>query len=400
MKKFRYRAKTSEGKTVEGLVEANTDSGAVATLRARNLIIISLNELGNSPMNSFLLLFQRLSFSDVVEFTRQLATMISAGLPLTDALDSLRSQSKPAMAKVLGEILNDIRAGGSLHESLAKHPKIFPKIYLALVKSGETAGTLDDVLRKLADNMEKQQGFASRVKSAMIYPIIVMVAMIAVAFLMMTLVIPKLMGMYTELGADLPLPTKVLIAVSTFFAQFWWLVLGIVFGGSYGFNIWHQTDEGRHVVDGFWFKIPLIGNLQEKVILTGITRTLAMLITTGVSIIESLNIVAESADNVIIEEAIKTSAKEVEKGIPLSVSFSRYDFFPPIVSQMIAVGEETGKLNEVLDRVSAHFEEESDLAIKTLTASIEPIMIIILGIGVGFLVMGIIFPIYNLTSKF
>ncbi len=400
MRKFRYRAKTPEGKLVKGLVEANTSKGAVTVLRSKNLIVIELTELGKSFLSSALVVFQRVKTDDVVNFTRQLATMIGAGLPLTEALSSLQAQAKPVFAKVLSEVLNDVRGGSSLHDSLSKHSKVFSSIYLALVKSGEAAGLLDEVLKKLADNLEKERNFTSRVKSAMIYPVIVVSAMIIVGFLMMVLVIPKLLEMYKEMGADLPLPTQILISLTSFLSSFWWL---FVFGGAaffWGFLLWKKTPQGKRSIDAFWFKIPLIGKLKEKVILTSLTRTLSMLIATGVSIIEALEIVASASGNVIFEEAIRKSAKEVEKGAPLADCFGRYEFFPPIVSQMVAVGEETGKLDEVLKRVSIHFEEESDIAIKGLTSAIEPIMIVLLGIGVGFLVIAIILPIYNLTAQF
>lgn len=400
MIKFFYNARTAEGKKIRGLVEARNEKGAASVLRSKGLVVVGLKEKGQGFLSNLLIIFQRVSSNDVVDFTRQLATMVSAGLPLTQALEGLHDQAKPAFAKVLAEVLNDVRGGSSLHEALSKHSGVFPKIYLALVKSGETGGMLDEVLKKLADNLEKQRNFASRVKSAMIYPIIVLTAMVVVGFLMMVLVIPKLLGMYKEMGAKLPLPTQILIAIASFFSQFWWLLLLTIVGLIYGFIAWKKTPSGRKAVDGFWFKIPLLGRLKEKVILTDLMRTLSMLISTGVSIIEALNIIAEAAGNVIFEEAIKASAKEVEKGTSLAVSFGRYEFFPPIVPQMVAIGEETGKLDEVLARVAIHFEEESDLAIKGLTAAIEPIMIIVLGLGVGFLVMAIILPIYNLTAQF
>jgi type II secretory pathway component PulF len=283
--------------------------------------------------------------------------MVSAGLSIVDALSSLQGQAKPALAKVLNEVLNDIRGGSSLADSLAKHPKHFSKMYLALVRSGEASGLLDKVLKKLADNLEKQRLFVSRVKSAMIYPAIVIIIMIVVGFLMMVLVVPKLLGMYTEMGASLPLPTQILIFTSNFMVGFWWLIILAAAGAVWGFTSWRETPAGRYTLDRVYLKIPYLGKLQEKVILSSLTRTLAMLVGTGVSIIEALNIVSQTSSNVIFEEAIKKSAKEVERGLPLSSSLAQYEFFPPIVAQMVAVGEETGKLDEVLLHVADHFEE-------------------------------------------
>jgi len=400
MKKFRYKAKTSDGKTVKGIVEANNDKGAIAILRSNNLVVTELKIIEKSNLANFLSSFQRISTNDVVDFTRQLATMVGAGLPLTDSLANLTEQARPAMAKVLTDVVNDVRSGVSLYDALAKHPKVFSPIYLALVKSGEAAGLLDTVLKKLADNLEKQRNFGARIKSAMVYPVIVTIAMVVVAFLMMILVIPKLLSMYKEMGATLPLPTLILITVSNFMVNFWWLMLIIIFGGLYGAFMWNNTFQGRKFFDSLWFKIPVVNTLKIMVILTDLTRTLSMLVATGVSIIEALNIVSKAAGNVIVEDAIKNCGEAVEKGVPLATAFSRYEFFPPLLSQMVAVGEQTGKLDEVLGRVAIHFEEQSDLAIKGLTSAIEPLMIILLGIGVGFLVIAVIMPIYNLTAQF
>ena len=400
LKKYRYKAKTFEGKEMKGLVEANSKRNAAMVLRGREMVVFEMKEIGNSAVASVFTIFQRVSVNDIVNFTRQLSTMISAGLSLIDALQGLQEQSKPVLAKVIGEILNDIRGGKTLYDAMSKHPKEFSPIYLALIKSGEMAGMLDKVLAKLAENLEKQRNFTSKVKSAMVYPVIVVIVMVAIAFLMMVLVVPKLVSMFEQMDIVLPLPTIILIAISGFFAKFWWLIIIFVFGGFYGFNVWKKTPNGKKKYDEILLKLPLAGKLLIKIILADVTRTLSMLIGTGVSIIEALNIVAEASGNTVFEQAIKASAKKVEKGAPLSTCLADYEVFPPIVPQMVAVGERTGKLDEVLSRIAINFEEESEIAVKGLTAAIEPLMIIILSVGVAFLVFSIILPIYNLTSSF
>ena len=389
-----------DGKNIKGFVEAAGEENALAILRRREMVVIKLSEVKESPLTDILSFFRKVSQNDIVNFTRQLSTMVGAGLPLVDSLRSLQEQSKPSLAKVIARVLDDIKGGTTLYNALGRHPQCFSGVYLALVKSGETAGMLDEVLDKLAGTLEKQRNFTARVKSAMIYPAIVISAMVVVGFLMMALVIPNLMSIYKEMGAELPLPTVILMGIADFFAKFWWLVIIIFFGGGWFFLSWKKTPDGRRRFDAFLLKIPLIGKLLTKVILTNVTRILAMLVGTGVSIIESLNIVGKTAGNVVFEKAIEASAKKVEKGVPLAVCFADFEFIPPIVSQMIAVGEETGKLDEVLERMAAHFEDESDIALKGLTAAIEPIMIVILGVGVGFLVISVLLPIYNLTSQF
>jgi len=400
LKKYLYQARNSQGKKIKGIVEAPGEKEAAAALRQRGLIIVSLHELGTDIFHKLRVLISRATFDDVVNFTRQFSTMVTAGLTLTESLAILKDQSNPAMAKVIADVLQEVQGGSTLYKALGKHPKVFSKVYLALINSGEAAGVLDEVLRKMADNLEKQRDFRTKVKGAMIYPAIVLIGMVMVAIIMMIFVIPKMLQMYKEFGADLPAATQALIDITEFFRRFWWLLLGILIMGIYGLKLWRQTPLGEEKYDRFKLKIPIWGVLQQKIILSDVTRTLGMLVGAGVSIIEALQIVADTANNVIYENALLKAAGAVEKGLPLAATISRYDFFPPILSQMISVGEETGKLDEVLERVARHFESESEVAVKALTTAIEPLMMIVLGIGVGFLVIAIILPIYNLTAKF
>ncbi len=248
--------------------------------------------------------------------------------------------------------------------------------------------------------MEKQAEFRAKTKNALIYPAIISVAMVAVAAVMMIFVIPKITSLYDEFGADLPGMTKILIGLSTFMVKTWYLQLFLLTIGSYSFWQWKRTPSGRAIYDKYILKLPIIGNLKTKVILTEIIRTLALLVESGISIVDALEIVAGAADNDLFSQSIKTAAKDVEKGIPLAAAIGQFEHFPPLVGQMIAVGEETGKVDEVMFNVSGYFEMESEQAIKGLTTAIEPLMMIVLGIGVAFLVIAIILPIYNLTSAF
>jgi len=304
------------------------------------------------------------------------------------------------MKKVIVEIVKDVEGGSSMHKALSKYPKYFSKMYLALIKSGETAGVLDKILLRLSETMEKQKEFQSKIKGALIYPVIVVVGMIMVSFIMMVFVIPKLMDMFLEFDLELPLATRILMFISNFMADYWYLIIAAIVGLVFFLKQWRKTEAGRLNIDEFLLRLPIFGALNEKVMLTEMTRTLSLLTTGGVSIIDSLNIVADISNNKVYEDIIKDVAKEVEKGSPLGISISKYPVFPPIVSQMMSVGEETGKLDEVLMKVSKHFEMESEFAIKGLTSAIEPLMIILLGFGVAFLVIAVIMPIYKLTSSF
>jgi len=400
MNKFTYRAKDQQGKTLTRVVEARDEKQALSLLHTRRLIVISLSLEKEKGLRNLVRVFQKISFNDVVNFSRQLSTMITAGLSLTNALALLEVQLSPAMARGIGDVLRKIEDGGSLAEALSRHPKVFSKVYIALIRAGESAGVLDKVLARLADNLEKQRDFKSQVKGAMIYPIIVLIAMAGVAAVMMIFVLPKMMSLYQEFGAELPLPTRILMGISKFSVSFWWLGLTFILVFIYGVSFWKKTKIGQRQYDQLLFKIPIFGNLNKKVILTEFTRTLGLLINTGIPIVEGLNIVAEATGNEVYREDIDLAAKKVEKGFPLAISLAESGSFPPIVSQMISVGEETGKVDQVLNKLSKYLEAESEQTIKGLTSAMEPLIIVILGIGVGFLVIAVIMPIYNLTSQF
>lgn len=401
MKRFFYKAKDSSARMISGEVEAPSLDEAARLVKSRGLYVISITPKIDSPLALIRNFRDRITPSDVATFTRQLSTMINAGLPITEGLLILRSQSKGSMQKIVAQILADVEAGDSLSNAFAKHPKIFSPTYIALVKSGELGGVLDQVLARLSDNLEKQEEFAGQVKGALIYPAVIVTGMVVVSIILMIFVIPKLTSLYADFNAALPLPTQILIGISTFFFQFWPLFLLLAIGGFYVFRAYRATKEGRRKTDELLFKIPIIGPLQRQVLLTELTRSLALMVGAGVSILDALNITADVVGNTIIADALRDAARQVEKGFPIAFSFARHpEAFPFILSQMISVGEETGKMEEVLGKISHIFEVESDQKVKALTAAIEPIVMVLLGLGVGFLVIAIILPIYNLTSQF
>jgi len=391
---------TPEGKMTKGEVEASSESAAVKLLKRRNYIIISLKPKVDFVFDISKKFKDRVTSKDIVNITRELATMINAGLPITECLTILRNQSTGRIQVILTEVLSDIEGGQALSTSLSKYPRVFNKTYVALIKSGEMGGVLDQVLQKLSDSLERQQDFQGKVKGAMVYPTIIVIGMLAVMFIMLIFVIPRLTSLYTQFDAELPITTKLLISVSDFMSKFWYFVLGGGFLILYIFKLYAKTKVGKRKLDEIKFKIPLIGDLQRQVILTDLTRTMALMVSSRVSILESLYITSEVSGNVIISDALIDTAKMVEKGFPVSFSFAKHtEAFPPILSQMISVGEETGKMDEVLFKISKVFENESDQKLKAITAAVEPTILIFLGIGVAFLVISVIMPIYNLTNQ-
>lgn len=402
MRQFTYNAKDQQGISKNGIVEAADEKQAASILRERGLLVISVkSNAGNSSLNTMMNRFNKVGQSEIANFTRQLSTMITAGLPLTEALGILKAQTtNKNFALIQDSLLRDIEGGAALADSLAKHPATFSKIYISLVRAGETSGLLDAVLARLAENLEKEREFRAKTRGALIYPIIVIIAIVVVMFIMMIFVIPRLTGMYKEMGVELPGPTLFLISMSNFFVNFWWLMIAVGVGAYFAYKQYAKTAIGQRKIDEISYKVPVFGKIKQQTALTEFSRTLGLLVGAGIPILEALNIVSDSVGNRVYYDAIKQAAKDVEHGAPLSVPISRDKAFPPILSQMVKVGEETGKLDEVLMKISKYFESETENLIKNLTTALEPFILIFLGLGVAFLVLSIILPIYKLTSSF
>lgn len=399
MKHFTFKAKDPRGTLIKGEVEATTPNEAAKLIRKKGYVIISIT-LKNGIFSSIELFQERVTSGDLATFTRQMATMVNSGLPITEALLILRQGSKPALQRIIAQIMSDVEQGQSLSWSMKKYPNVFSKAYLALITAGETGGVLDVVLSRLADDLEKQEEFRGKVKGALVYPIIILVGMLVVAIVMLVFVIPRLTTLYTQFGAELPLSTRILIGVSNSVTTYWPLYILLTVVGLYSFRVYKNNANGAEKIDELVLKIPIIGNLQKLIILTDLTRTLSLMAASGVSILEGLTITSSAISNRVISHALNDVSKSVEKGFPLAYSFARHpEAFPFILSQMIAVGEETGKIDEVLGKVSHVFEVESEQQVKTLTVALEPTILILLGIGVAFLIISIILPIYNLTTK-
>lgn len=398
---YKYKAISPNGKTTVGLVEAASGDHASKLLKEKQLFVISLNETNEKSFTSRFDKLQKVSFNDIVNFTRQLTTMVVAGLSIPDSLNILHKQTPNALfAHVLSDIERAIVGGGNFGDALSKYPQYFSPIYISLIRAGEASGKLDKVLEQLADTLEGQREFRGKVIGALIYPIIIVVGMVAVVAVMMVVVMPKLTDLYKDFGIELPFTTKLLIAFSNFIIHFWWIVILVVAGAIYGFSRWKKTEVGSYVLDSLLLKIPLFGELQKKTILVEFTRILAMLLSAGIHILDALKILKGSLNNVLFRNAIDDISKRVEKGFQLADTFASHKEFPPIVSQMLKVGEETGKIDETLLKLSKYFQTETEQTVKGLTTAIEPFIMVVLGVGVGFIVLSVITPIYNLTAQF
>lgn len=387
----------------KGHIQAGSIEEVVRSLRSRRVMIIDIHTSSDVVSQLIQSALYRISFNDIVNFTRQLAIMLNAGLTLINALDILKKQitDKPMLLKMIKEIDHDIRAGINFSSSLKKYNRHFGSMYIALVKAGEASGKLDEVLLRLADNLEKKRILMGKIKGALIYPAVLIVGMLGVMIVMITFVVPKLIEIYENFEAgELPQMTKALIFISNVFVHFWPLLIIALVACIILFQAFARTKKGKMMIDRLILKIPVIGNVISISSLVDITRTFSILIGSGVSILDAITIVKETSDNNVYQTAFANVYKKIEKGESFGTALEEESIFPPILVQMASVGEESGHLDETMMRISRYFEIQSEEAIKTMTTLIEPVILVVLGVGVGFIVMAVITPIYNLTNTF
>jgi len=397
---FQYKA-LKNGKIVVKKIEAANPDAVIDYLQKNDYFPISVEKVQEQSLNFFNNLTQRVTFNDIVDFTRQVAIMLNAGLTLIDTLEILKKQTtKLPLKKMIEAIDTKIKGGASFSVALKDYRSNFSNLYISLVRSGEASGKLGEILLRLADNLEKELEFKSKLKGALVYPIIVVVGMFVVMFIMVTFVLPKLLGLYKDFNVELPLSTIILINISSFSTRFWPLVLILVAVGYYFIKKYLSTKAGKKTFDQFVLKLPVFGHIISISALVESTRTLAILISAGISILDAISIVIDSTDNSVFQQAFLTVSKKVEKGQSIGIALEQERIFPPILVQMSLVGEQTGNLGETLLRLSKYFEMESEIATKTMTTLIEPLILVVLGVSVGFLVMSVITPIYNLTNSF
>jgi len=364
---FQYKA-LKNGKVVIGKIEAKDIKSVSLYLQTKEMFPIWIKPVKEEKTIS---LFNQINFNDVVDFTRQIAIMVNAGLTLTEALDIIGKQvKKPALHKLIEDLSNEIKAGNSFSSALKKYSNYFSNLYISLIRSAEVSGKLGEIMLKLSDNLEKEREFKGKIKGAMIYPVIILVGMFGVMFVMITFVIPRLLNLYKEFNVDLPFTTQILIIISSFFVKFWPLIILIIFGTFLALKKYLSTSVGKYSFDAFLLKLPVISNVIKVSALVNTTRTLAILLGSGISILEALDIVIGATDNVIYQKAFKNVKKKVERGQSLGSAMDEEGIFPPILVQMAQVGEQTGRLDDTLLRLSRFFEMESELAVKTMTTLI------------------------------
>ena len=397
---FQYKA-LKNGKTIVKKIEAANSEEVIDYLQKNDYFPISVEKVQDFSLSFLDTLTQQINFNDIVNFTRQIAIMLNAGLTLVDSLEILKKQTvKPPLKKMIEAIDAKIKGGSSFSVALKDYKSNFSNLYISLVRSGEASGKLGEILLRLADNLEKEREFKSKLNGALVYPIIIVISMFIVMFIMVTFVLPKLLALYKDFNVELPLSTQILIGVSNLSTKFWPFLLVLIVVGLYFAKKFLSTKAGKKSFDQFVLKLPVFGNIISISALVESTRTLAILIAAGISILDALSIVVDSTDNSVFQQAFLTVSQKVEKGQSMGVALEQERIFPPILVQMSLVGEQTGNLDDTLLRLSKYFEMESEMATKTMTTLIEPLILVFLGTGDGFLVMSVITPIYSLTNSF
>lgn len=396
---FKYKALTEHKETIEGLVEALSDKSAVDILKDKGLVIISIEEkstLGNLQQLPFL---NKVSVKDIVIFSRQFSVLVSANVALVESLKILVDQTEnPRLQGIISEVADEVDGGSRLSDALGKRPKVFSDFFVNVVKSGESSGKLDEVLTYLADEMEKDYDMMSKIKGAMMYPAFVMSGMAVVGVVMMVSVVPKLTAMMSETGAELPTATKLLVALSDFLQSYWWILLAVVIGSFVGMKILRKNPVFRRVSDIILLKAPIFGKLFTLIYLVRFTRSLSTLIVGGVAITKSLEITADVITNSVFKDIIRGTIKEVEDGNSIAVALLESKEIPNMVAQMMSIGEKTGRLDMILERITDFYSREVNQILSNLMTLMEPIIMVIIGIAVGIMVAAIIMPMYNMAT--
>ena len=398
MPKFVYVGVTSGGKQTKGEIQAQSKALAISLLRKNKIRVVSIR---NKPIeiNLNFNFGSSVKLQEVSRFTRQLAAMTSAGLPLVQCLDILASQTEnKSLAKTVQQISGDIQVGSTLADSMGKHPKIFNQLFCNMVAAGEASGNLDGVLVRLAEYQEKSEALRRKIKTAMTYPVIVGVIAVIVTTLMLTLIIPTFAKMFADFGGELPLPTRIIMAISDFVRSY---IIFMFIGAAaalVGLRQYYMTEKGRFNIDNLKIKLPVFGDLERKSAVSRFSQTLATLLSSGVTILEALSITSKTSGNKVIEKGLQRTLEKITGGLSIAEPLKDTGVFPPMVIQMISVGEKTGDLSEMLTKISEFYKEEVDAAVDALTSIIEPIMIVFLGGAIGGMMIAMYLPIFNMMG--
>ena len=398
---YAYKVRDRAGKVIDGTIDADSQHLVVGKLREMGYIPLQVAEQTTSLGQKELKLpwSGKVKTKDIAIMARQFSTMINSGLSLLRALNILAEQTdSPALRKVIAQVRTDVEKGQSLSQALQKHPKAFGRLFVAMVKSGETSGALDKTLNRMAETFEKEVALKRKIKSAMTYPVVIGCIIVLIVTAMLLFVVPMFGNLYKDLGGTLPLPTRILIGLSNMMKKAWFLIGGAWAGAFYGFKRWKETDNGRAAWDRIKLRVPVFGPLVHKTALSRYARTMASLLRSGVPILQGLEIVKETVNNEVLAKAVSEVQQSVKEGSSMAKPLEQHPVFPPMVVQMMMVGEETGALDEMLEKISEFYDQEVDATVEALTSLIEPLLIVVMGLAVGGMVVALYMPMFNLIN--
>jgi type IV pilus assembly protein PilC len=394
---YAYKVRDRSGNLISGTLVADNEALVLQRLREQGLTPLEVGKQGRGF--NIDLTKKKVKLKELSIFSRQFATMINSGLPILRALSILSDQTNnKELARVLGECRIDIEQGSSLSAAIQKHPKVFNNLFVSMVKSGETGGSLDSVLLRLADMIENEVKLRGKIKSAMTYPIAVVALVSLIMSGMLLFVVPQFKSIYAQLGGSLPLPTRVLLMFSDVFKKYWYIVIAAIFGGRFFLRRWKATPKGRESIDAFKLRVPVFGSLFHKTALARFAGTLGMLLRSGVPILQALDIVSDTVNNKVISKAVDDVQSSVREGESMAKPLAKHKVFPPMVVQMLAVGEETGQVDVMLEKVSMFYNQEVEASVDALTSLIEPLLIAVIGGAVGAAVIALYMPMFNIIK--
>ena len=399
MNKYSYEARdAASNKIVKSTVQAESEIAAAKLLSAQGFTPLKI-ELEDDRAGIFKQFANRITTKDKIVFTRQLATLIGAGLPLSQSMRTVHEQTQnKSMQQIVQEIIGDIEGGRSLSDAFSKHPKVFDNVYLALVSAGEASGTLDEALRRIAAQQEKDAAMMSKIKGALTYPIIVLLVIVAVLAFMLVAVVPQVKNLYKDLNKELPLLTKIMVDTADFFINYWWIVIMVIGIGVYFLIQYLKTEAGIKTKDTFKLNVPMFSGMFRRLYMARFTRTGQTLMSTGVAMLDMLNITSTAVNNTVVAQGIDRAAEKVKGGKSLSSSLRNEDYFLEMVPQMISIGEQSGKIDEMMGKCAQIYEDELDEEIRTISTAIEPVLMVVLAVVAGGMVGAILFPIYSLVN--
>lgn len=399
---FEYRARDRKGAIHAGRMEGSSSSAVAGALREKGFVPLKIEEKRASALDKELSVpgfKKKVKSKEVAIFSRQLATMVNSGLTLIRSLAILEEQTEsPLLAGIIQEVRTQVEQGSSLSASLESHPDVFSHLYVSMIRAGEVGGALDETLNRLADTLEANVRLRSKVKSAMAYPVVVFALIILIVSGMLLFVVPIFEGMYNDLGGTLPVPTQMLINLSSVLTTFWWAILGLIMAGVFSFRRWKVTPEGRYTWDKLKLKAPIFGKVVQKVAISRFARTFSVLSRTGVPVLQALDIVAVTAGNALVARAVEDIRSSVKRGESLAAPLHRHEVFPPMVTHMMSVGEETGAMDTMLSKVADFYDQEVDDTVSALTSLIEPLLIIVMGVAVGGILISLYLPMFNIAN--